>query len=91
MTSQKKQALQKTLEALIPYRDMAEWFLWTLQETENEELSEALYDTISMDIKSIKDEKKRKIVKNALEKIKQHEKIENRETEQYLEDLIDNI
>ncbi len=91
MIPQKKQALQKTLETLIPYRDMAEWFLLTLQETEREELSDALYDTISMEIKSIKDEKKRKIVKNALEKIKQHEKIENRETEQYLEDLIDNI
>lgn len=91
MSPQKKQALQKVLKALIPYRDMAEWFLSTLQETENEELLAALYEAISIEIKNIKDEKKQKNVKNILEKINQQEKTENNGTEQYLEDLIDNM
>ena len=46
MTEEKKQTLQKILEALTPYWDMAKWFLLILLEEWNDELKEKLYQNI---------------------------------------------
>jgi len=91
MSPQKKQALQKILEALIPYWDLAEWFLLILEKWENDELIEQLYDKIKSEIKKINNEKNRKNIKNTLKQIKKKEEKEKQEENEYLEDLISNI
>ncbi len=91
MTPKKKQALQKILEALVPYWDMAEWFLLLLKEWWNDELIEQLYNKIKSEIKKINNEKNRKNIKSALKNIKKKEEKERNEENEYLEDLINNI
>lgn len=88
---QKKETLKKILEALIPYRDLAEWFLLLTEKTKDEELINALYELICNQIKSIKDENKRKSINKALKQIKEKEEEENEGNNEYLENLINNI
>lgn len=95
MTEEKKQALQKILEALIPYWDMAEWFLLILQEGWNNELKENLYENIIKEIRNINSKTQQKNIKSALQKLK--EKAEQRtradedDAEKMLDDFINNI
>ena len=91
MTPEKKQALQKILEALIPYRDMAEWFLLLLENNKDENIINTLYNTIINEIKNINNENDRKNIKKSLEKIKEQEEKEKKEENEYLKDLINNI
>ena len=83
----KKQALQKILEALVPYWDMAEWFLLLLQEG-NDELMLVLYDTIGKEIKNIKNKNQRQKINKALQEIKLKE---GKQENKCLDDLINNI
>ena len=91
MNPKKRQALEKILEALIPYWDMAEWFLLLLQEWWNDELIEQLYNEIKSEIKKINGEKNRKNIKNILKKIRNKEKNEKEKDDKYIEDLINSI
>ena len=91
MTEEKKQALQKILEALIPYWDMAEWFLLILNEEWNNELKENLYQNIINEIKNINNKKNRNNIKQALKNIQKKEYLEKQKENEYLEDLINNI
>ena len=95
MTEEKKQALQKILESLIPYRDMAEWFLLILQEGWNDELKENLYENIIEEIKNINSKTQQENIKNALQKLKekseQTTKADEEDAEKMLDDFINNI
>ena len=91
MTEENKQELQRIIEALIPYRDMAEWFLILLQEEWNNELIKRIYERIITEIKSINSEKKKKNIKKGLKKLKEKEQKEKQNENEYLEDLINNI
>ena len=95
MIPQKKQALQKTLETLIPYREMAEWFLLILKEEWNDETIEKLYKEIQENIKNIKSVTQHEQIKTALqrlnEKSEQITKAEEDETDQMLDDFISSI
>lgn len=95
MTPQKKQILQKILESLVPYWDLAEWFLLLLQEEWNEELEKNLYQTILKEIKNINSEAKQQNIKNALQKLKEKSntiiKIDEEEADKMLNDFINNI
>lgn len=91
MTSEKRKALQKILEALIPHWDIAEWFLLILQTWWNDELIEQLYKNIKEEIKNIKNENDRKNIKKTLKSIQKKEHIEKQKDNEYLEDLINNI
>lgn len=95
MITQKKQALQNILEALIPYWDMAEWFLLILQEEWNNELKENLYENIIEEIKNINSETQQENIKNALQKLKekseQTTKADEEDAEKMLDDFINNI
>ena len=95
MSPQKRQALQKILEALIPYREMAEWFLLLLTEEWNDEIGEKLYQEILKEIKNINSGIQQKKIKSALEKLKEKSdettKADENEAEQILDDFINNI
>ena len=95
MTEEKKQALQNILEALIPYRDMAKWFLLILQEGWNDELKENLYENIIEEIKNINSKTQQENIKNALQKLKekseQTTKADEEDAEKMLDDFINNI
>lgn len=87
MNTEKKLALQKILEALVPYWDIAEWFLLLLQEG-NDELMLALYDTIWKEIRNIKNKDQRQKINKALQEIKLEE---GKQENKYLDDLISKI
>jgi len=95
MTEEKKQALQNILEAIIPYWDMAEWFLLILQEEWNNELKEKLYQNIIKEIRNINSKTQQENIKNALQKLKekteQTTKADEEDAEHMLDDFINNI
>lgn len=95
MSLKKKEILQKILEALIPYRNMAEWFLLLLNEDWNEGLKEELYQEILKQIKEIKSSSQQEKLKKAINQLKEKsEKIikdDENEAEQILNDFIDYI
>ena len=57
MSLTKKSVLQETLSVLVPYRDPAEWFLLLLKDSKDENLIDALYETITMEMWKIKNSK----------------------------------
>ena len=87
----KKQLLEKILKALKQYRELAEWFLILIDETEDKELIDSLYEMINNQIKGIKDENKRKNINKTLKKLREKESNENSKNSEYLENLIKNI
>jgi len=95
MSPKKRQALQKILEALTPYREMAEWFLLLLTEEWNDEIGEKLYQEILKEIKKINSGTQQEKIKSALEKLKEKSdettKADENEAEQILDDFINNI
>ena len=90
MNNSKKETLIKILTSLIPYRSPAEWFLILIENNEDEALIDALYDLITKEIRTIKNNKNMNDMKEALNKIKEKEEA-NSEWYKYLEDLIDNL
>lgn len=95
MSLQKKEALKKILTELIPYRDIAEWFLLLLNEETNNELIEKLYKEILKSIREINSKAQQEQIKTALQKLKDRSehvtKIDEEEADQMLNDFIDNI
>ena len=95
MSESKKQALQKILEALIPYREMAEWFLLILKEEWNDETIEKLYKEIQENIKNINSATQHEQIKTALQRLKEKSeqitKAEEDEADQMLDDFISSI
>ena len=95
MSQQKTQTLQKILEALVPYWEMAEWFLLILQEEWNDELKENLWQNIIKEIKNITSKTQQENIKNALQRLKekseQATKADEDEAEKMLDDFINEI
>lgn len=92
MTPKKKEILQKILEALIPYRDMAEWFLLLLNEEWNEKLKEDLYQEILKKIKEINSKTLQENIMWALKKLQEKTdattKADEEEAAQILNDIL---
>ena len=95
MSQAKKQSLQRILEALIPYWDLAEWFLLLLNEEWNDELIEKLYQEILSEIRKINSEDQQEKIKTALQRLREGSdattKSDEQDAEQMLNDFIDNI
>ncbi len=95
MTHEKKKILKKILTALVPYRELAEWFLLLLEEKWNEEIEEKLYQNILREIRNINSKTQQENIRTALQKLKEKSEIitkaEEKEAEQILDDFIDNI
>ena len=95
MDSAKKQALQRILEALIPYWDLAEWFLLLLKESKEESLYDEILNMVYKWVKSIKSIKERdKIRKKIIElhnKYDYEEKKDEEIAEKILNEFIDQI
>lgn len=94
-TKSKKEILEEILEKLIPYRDMAEWFLLLTREDGNEQLKEDLYQEILKQIRNINSKTQQEKIKWALEKLKEKSnaitKSDEEEAAQMLNDFLDNI
>ena len=90
-----KDAIIIILQALIPYWELAEWFLEIIQTTDNEELENKLINMIQQQVKTIKSENKIEIVKKNITEIKNKyeykEKQDKEDAENLLNDFIDNI
>lgn len=91
----KKEILEEILEKLIPYRDMAEWFLLLIREDWNEKLKEDLYQEILKQMRNIKSKTQQDKIKWALKKLKEKAeattKADEEEAAQMLNDFLDNI
>ena len=95
MSPQKKGTLKKILEALVPYRELAQWFLLLIQEDGNDELKEKLYQEILQQIRNISSKTQQENIKKALKALKKKSnktiKKDQDEAEKMLNDFIDNI
>ena len=90
-----KDAIIIILQALKPYRDMAEWFLEIIQTTNNIELETNLINAIYQKVKSIKSKKEIKNIKKNISethnKYNYKEKQDRKDAEKLLDDFINNI
>ena len=95
MSQKKIQVLKKILEALIPYWEMAEWFLLILNEEWNNDLKENLYQNIIKEIKNINSKTQQENIKNTLKNLKekweQTTKTDKDDAEKMLDDFINEI
>ncbi len=95
MSSQKKEILQKILTALVPYWDLAKWFLLLLGEEKNEGLEEKLYQNILREIRNINSKTQQENIKKALQNLKEKSekiiKADENEAEEMLNDFMDNL
>ncbi len=95
MTPEKKKILQKILIALVPYWNLAEWFLLLLKEGWNEWLEEKLYQKMLKEIRNIKSKTQQENIRTALQQLKERSeattKAEKKEAEDMLNDFMDNL
>ena len=95
MTHEKKKILKKILTALVPYRELAEWFLLLLEEKWNEEIEEKLYQKILREIRNINSKTQQENIRTALQKLKEKSetvtKTEEKEAEEMLDDFMNNV
>ena len=95
VTPEKKKILKKILTALVPYRELAEWFLLLLEEKWNEEIEEKLYQKILREIRNINSKTQQENIRTALQKLKEKSetvtKTEEKEAEEMLDDFMNNV
>ena len=91
----KREALVMILSKLVPYWDMAEWFLLIAKEEWNDGLIDLIYGDILKNIRNINSINQRTEMKNVLELIKEKSAISMRKDEQeadnILNDFINNL
>lgn len=92
---QKKQLLINILEAINPYRDLAEWLLILIKSIDEEFIIDSLLSRIQTWIKVIKSAREREKIKNEIKEVyvKNNTKIQQdkNNAEKVLEDFINNI
>ena len=90
-----KESLKIILTALIPYRNLAEWFLTIIKQTDDEELENQILSMISKWIKSINSKKDRLKIKKKIKEIQNKSDYENKkdkeEADKILNDFINDI
>lgn len=90
-----KESLKTILTALIPYRNLAEWFLTIINETDDKELENEILSMINKWVKSITSERDRAKIKNKINEIQKKNDFENQkdkeEADKILDDFISNI
>lgn len=94
-TTPKKESLKTILTALIPYWNLAEWFLTIVKETDDEELENQILSMIYKWIKSITSQKDRAKIKKKINEIQKKNDFENQkdqeEADKILDEFINNI
>lgn len=91
MTPNKKKALIKILEKLIPYWDLAEGFLLLIKVTEDEHLEDRLLELIYDQVKKIENKEKQKKIREQISVLKQHNammELDRKEAENLLDSLL---
>lgn len=92
---QKKQLLINILEAINPYRDLAEWLLILIQSIDEEFIIDGLLNKIQTWIKVIKSTREREKIKNEIKEVyiknNSKEQQDKNNAEKVLEDFINNI
>ncbi len=92
----KKQILIDVLTRLIPYRELAEWFLVLVKETQDEDFIQSLFFLIKKQISTIKDKQEKQSIVSQIKKIKKVKSQEKdvtqkdkEEADKILDDLVD--
>ena len=90
-----KESLKTILKALIPYWNLAEWFLTIVEQTNDKELENQILSMIYKWVKSITSEKDRTKIKNKINEMQKKNDFENQkdqeEADKILDDFINNI
>lgn len=81
---QEKQILENLLKRLLPYWELAEWFLVLVQATDNQNFIDGIWKLLVKAIKSIHDENKKVQIKKQLIKIK---KLRSQDQEDHTKDV----
>ena len=79
------------LSKLVPYWDMAEWFLLIVKEEWNDDLVNLIYGDILKKIRNITSINQRTEMKNVLELIKEKSAISMRKDEQEAENILNDF
>lgn len=87
----KKNLLITICKSLLPYWSLAEWFLFLVQESEDEEFISQLYKLFLSQIKTIKSEQAKETLKTTIQKLKEKEEILHRKEEEEAEKLFDDL
>ena len=87
----KREALIMILSKLVPYWDMAEWFLLIVKEEWNDDLVNLIYGDILKKIRNITSINQRTEMKNVLELIKEKSAISMRKDEQEAENILNDF
>lgn len=91
----KKIVLSKILRKILPYRNLAKWFLLLVEESDDQNVIDNLYTTIIFQIKSIKWKKEKEILTTALQELREKEyknqEQVNREADEIFDDLLKNM
>ena len=87
----KREALIMILSKLVPYWDMAEWFLFIVKEEWNDDLVNLIYGDILKKIRNITSINQRTEMKNVLELIKEKSAISMRKDEQDAENILNDF
>jgi len=87
----KREALIMILSKLVPYWDMAEWFLLIAKEEWNDGLIDLIYCDILKNIRNINSINQRTEMKNVLELIKEKSAISMRKDEQDAENILNDF
>lgn len=87
----KREALIMILSKLVPYWDMAEWFLLIVKEEWNDDLVNLIYGDILKKIRNITSINQRTEMKNVLELIKEKSAISMRKDEQDAENILNDF
>lgn len=89
------ESLKTILTALIPYWNLAEWFLAIIEETDDEELEKQILSMIYKWVKSITSDKDRmkikKMINQMQKKCDSESKKDQEEADKILDDFINNM
>ncbi len=91
----RKESLKNILTALIPYRNLAEWFLTIIEESNDKQLENQILSIIYKWVKSIKSEKDRIAIKNKFKELQNKNNYEDekdkKEADKIMNDFINNL
>lgn len=86
-----KELLIKILKAISPYRNLAEWFLTIIKNSNDENLINTILIEIQNWIKSIKSQRNREKIKKEIKEIYKGNDIKTKEDKENADKILDNF
>ena len=87
----KKELLIQILECLLPYRDLAEGFLFLVRESENKEFLDELYTLLLSQMRTIKSQQTKEALQTTIQKLKAKEELQHQKDDEEAEKLFDDL